>query len=190
MPVVAVSGHSRKTGKTSIAEGLIAAMPEYCWTALKVSLHLHSGEGCVVIEEPGIGGANDTSRFLKAGAARAFWIQAKRIEAAAHAARAIIKEALYVVIEGNSVLDFIDADFSILVLNRSVAEFKKNARAILARADALVLINEGGEPPEWENLLKSAPANTPLFETAAPDAFPPALAELINSRIRRSKLIP
>ena len=189
MPVVTVSGHSRKVGKTSIIEGLIAALPEYRWTALKVSSHLHSdnseypAKSCAVIEETDRDGGNDTSRFLKAGARRAFWIQAERMETAASVARAIVKEAPYVLIEGNSVLDFIAADFSILVMNRSVAEFKKSAHGILSRIDALVLIRNNAERPEWENLLESVPKNIPRFETDDPGAFPPALTELLRSRL-------
>ena len=194
MPIVAVSGHSRKVGKTSITEGLIAALPEYGWTALKVSSHRHpvdsakdshkdSVEDYSVIEETNRDGRNDTSRFLKAGARRAFWIQARRIETAVPAVCALINDAPFVVIEGNSVLDFIAADFSILVLNGGVAEFKENARGILSRSDALVLIHESAAPLEWENLLESVPKNTPRFEIDNPKIFPPALAGLLRSRL-------
>jgi molybdopterin-guanine dinucleotide biosynthesis protein len=189
MPVVSISGHSRKVGKTSIVEGLIAALPEYNWTALKVSSHLHSCDSSKdyeVIEETGRDGGNDTSRFLKAGARRAFWIQAEKIESAIPAVREIIYEAAgnaaYVVIEGNSVLDFIADDFSILVINCRVVEFKKSARDILSRADALVIIHKNADIPEWGKLLESSSKNTPRFETGDPKTFPPALAELLRSR--------
>jgi len=185
MPVVAVSGHSRKVGKTSIAEGLIVALPEYSWTALKVSSHSHSDDPSkdyTVIEETCRDGESDTSRFLKAGALRAFWVQAERIEAAIPAIRAIIEGTANVVIEGNSVLDFITADFLILVINRGVAEFKESARGILSRADALVLIREHAEHPEFENLPESIPQSTPRFETGDPKIFPDALAELLRAR--------
>ncbi|MCL2877930.1 MAG: hypothetical protein FWF13_04025 [Acidobacteria bacterium] len=185
MPVITVSGHSRKVGKTSIAEGLIAALPEYCWTALKVSSHRHCGDfekDCAVFEETGRDGGNDTSRFLRAGARRAFRIIAEQIETAIPALRDTIKDTHYVVIEGNSVLDYIAADFSILVLNGNVAEFKESARNILSRADVFVLIRENAEPPEWENLLEAAPKNIRRFETPDPRIFPPALTELLRSR--------
>ena len=184
MPIITVSGHSRKTGKTSVVEGLIAALPECSWTALKISSHRHSGDpfkDCTVIEETNHDGGNDTSRFLKAGARRAFWIQARHIEDAIPAVQEIINASPYVVIEGNSVLNFIAADFSILVINSGVAEFKESAIGILARADALVLIRAGADHAEWENLLKSAPKNIPRFETGAPKIFPPALVELLRS---------
>ena len=183
MPIISVSGHSRKVGKTSIAAGLIAALPEYDWTALKVSSHRHAGDpdtDYTVIEETNRDGGNDTARFLKAGARRAFWIQAGCIEAAIPAVRAIIETASFVVIEGNSVLDYIAADYSILVLNCGVAEFKESARVILSRADALVLIGETAAAPEWKNLLKSAPEKTLRFETSDPNIFPPGLTRIFH----------
>jgi len=185
MPVITISGHSRKVGKTSIAEGLIAALPEYGWTALKVSSHLHSGshfKDYAVIEETERDGGNDTSRFLKAGALRALWIQAERIETAIPSIQAIIRETPNVIIEGNSVLDYITADFSIMAINRDVAEFKESARGIILRANALVIIHGGEESPEIENLLKSAPKQTLRFETDNPGFFPPVLAEQLRSR--------
>ena len=186
MPIITISGHSRKTGKTSVAEGLISALPECGWTALKISSHRHSGDpskSCTVIEETDRAGGNDTSRFLKAGARRAFWIQAGQIKDAVTTAQSIISDSPYVMIEGNSILDFIAADFSILVINRGVAEFKESAAGILARADALVLIRAGADHAEWKNLLKSDPKNIPRFETDDPKIFPPGLAELLRSEM-------
>ena len=210
MPVIiTISGHSRKVGKTSIAEGLIAALPEYGWTALKVSSHRHYGNHEVsvkdyaVFEETDREGGNDTSRFLKAGARRAFWVQAERIEAAAPTVQAILENSPYALIEGNSVLDYINADFSILVLNHGVEEFKKSARGVLSRIDALVIIRNNTEltpvsqnrvtgmvvheesPPvggdQWKNILESVPKNIPRFETDNPNVFPRALRDLLHS---------
>ena len=191
-------------------------MPEFNWTALKITSHRRfsdSAEDCVVIEEIDRHGESDTSRFLKAGARRAIWIQANRIEAAIPEIKAVITPEIslnarandvpqnqitkppecsaicpYVVIEGNSVLDFFDADFSILVLNAGVAEFKKSAHSILTRADALVIIRENAVSPDWENLVESTRKNTPLFETNAPGLFPPSLTELLRSRFRAFQL--
>ena len=35
--IVAVGGHSRNVGKTSVAAGLIYAFRKYSWTAIKIS---------------------------------------------------------------------------------------------------------------------------------------------------------
>ena len=39
MAVVVVGGQSRKVGKTSVVCGLIAALPEMRWTAIKLTQH-------------------------------------------------------------------------------------------------------------------------------------------------------
>jgi len=37
MAIVVVGGHSRSVGKTSVVAGLIAALREFNWTALKIT---------------------------------------------------------------------------------------------------------------------------------------------------------
>jgi len=51
MAVVVVGGHSRSVGKTSVVAGLIAALPEYAWNAMKITQFGHgvcsrNGELC------------------------------------------------------------------------------------------------------------------------------------------------
>ena len=90
MAIVVVGGHSRSVGKTSVVAGLIAALREYHWTALKITQYGHGvcsadGKPCdcatddhtwAVSEEKDRTGKSDTSRFLVAGATRAWWVAA------------------------------------------------------------------------------------------------------------------
>ena len=85
MAIVVIGGHSRSVGKTSVVAGLIAALREYEWTAVKITQYGHgvcsaNGAPCdcatddhswAISEEKNRGGESDTSRFLAAGAARA-----------------------------------------------------------------------------------------------------------------------
>ena len=83
--IVAVGGHSRNVGKTSVAAGLIYAFRRYPWTAIKISSHRHMSvsslkkyneESCGdIYEESSREGSSDTSRFLAAGASRSLWIR-------------------------------------------------------------------------------------------------------------------
>ena len=41
MAIVVVGGHSRSVGKTSVVAGLVAAMPERAWTAVKITQYGH-----------------------------------------------------------------------------------------------------------------------------------------------------
>ncbi len=82
MPVLVIGGHTRSVGKTSVVAGLIAALPGFHWTALKITQYGHgvcsaNGAPCdcatadhsfAVSEEKDRSGESDTSRFLVAGA--------------------------------------------------------------------------------------------------------------------------
>ena len=41
MAIVVIGGHSRSVGKTSVVAGLISALPELNWTAVKVTQYGH-----------------------------------------------------------------------------------------------------------------------------------------------------
>ena len=41
MSLIVIGGHSRNVGKTSVVAGLIAALPEYNWTAFKITQYGH-----------------------------------------------------------------------------------------------------------------------------------------------------
>ena len=41
MAVIVVGGHSRNIGKTSVVAGLIARLPEFHWTAFKITQYGH-----------------------------------------------------------------------------------------------------------------------------------------------------
>ena len=51
MAIVVVGGHSRSVGKTSVVAGLIQRLPEFHWTAFKITQYGHgvcakNGENC------------------------------------------------------------------------------------------------------------------------------------------------
>ena len=92
MALVVIGGHSRNIGKTSVVAGLIAALPEFKWTAMKITQYGHNvcssdGEPChcatedhtwAISEEKDHSSATDTSRFLAAGADRAWWVRSQQ----------------------------------------------------------------------------------------------------------------
>src|SRR5260221_8519578 len=89
--LVVVGGHTRNIGKTSVVAGLIAALPELNWTAIKITQYGHgvcssAGEPCecavadldhpyAVSQETDSASGTDSSRYLAAGARRAYWIR-------------------------------------------------------------------------------------------------------------------
>jgi hypothetical protein len=69
MATVVVGGSNRGVGKTALICGLIAALPEFRWTAIKITGHDH-GQPKPVWEETEPGQGTDTARYLAAGAER------------------------------------------------------------------------------------------------------------------------
>ena len=75
MAVVVVGGGGRGAGKTSLVCGVIAALPERSWVAVKIASHPHGPEQ-PVWEDTEAGDRSDTARYLAAGARRAFLLTA------------------------------------------------------------------------------------------------------------------
>jgi hypothetical protein len=73
MAIIVVGGSSRGAGKTTLVCGLIAALPDFRWTAVKITTHDH-GRHTPIWEETQPGEETDTARYLAAGAARAFLV--------------------------------------------------------------------------------------------------------------------
>ncbi len=126
MAIVVIGGHSRSVGKTSVVAGLISALREYDWTAVKITQYGHgvcsaNGAPCdcatddhswAISEEKDRSGESDTSRFLVAGAARALWVRTEqgRLAEAMPALRQRLERARHVIVESNSVLKFMRPD--------------------------------------------------------------------------------
>lgn len=153
--IVAVSGLSSNTGKTTLACDLISRLPG--WEAIKLTRgHYRScgrdPQGCCVSEllrdEPLIRSGRaanyekgkDTGRFWDAGAANVHWVIVgeDQVERGINEALARVKSA-GVIVEGNSFLDYIDADFAITCARAGENKLKSSARRTLAKADALYL---------------------------------------------------
>ena len=163
MAVVVIGGHSRSVGKTSVVAGLIAALPQHHWTALKITQYGHgvcslNGEFChcatddhswAISEEKNRSGDSDTSRFLVAGATRAWWVRTEqgRLAEAIPTIRRKLAESENVILESNSLLKFVRPDLYLTVLDPATADFKRSAQEFLDQADAVVLHapkNDGG----------------------------------------------
>jgi len=74
MAVLVIAGSGRNAGKTAVGCELMRALQESCWTAVKITPHVH-GFASAMNEEWDIASEKDTGRYLAAGAKRAFLIQ-------------------------------------------------------------------------------------------------------------------
>jgi hypothetical protein len=156
--VIAVGSHSRKAGKTSLVCALIRAFPEARWTAVKISGHEHgAGEAYTLTEESDAAGPHDTSRYLRAGAARSYLLRSTpgRLAEAIPALRAVLEAGENTILESSRVVEFIQPDLFLFVLHESAPQFKETARAYLPRADRVVVISETEQmPPEVVELVR------------------------------------
>ncbi len=198
MAIVVVGGHTRNVGKTSLIAGLIAALPEARWTAMKITQFGHgkcsvSGSDCgcavdehafALSEERDRSGESDTSRFLAAGAERVFWLRTKQGQLALGmpALRETISGARNVILESNSVLRFLQPDVYLAVLNPAVADFKASAREFLDRATAFV-VHATMERPVWQDVPLKLLADKPKFVITPPVYCTPEVVDHVRQHL-------
>jgi molybdopterin-guanine dinucleotide biosynthesis protein len=197
--IVVVGGHTRNIGKTSVVAGLIAAMPEMRWTAIKITQFGHgvcsaNGEPCdcetadhamAISEEHNPTTGTDSSRYLAAGAARSFWVRTRegQLQAAMPRVRQLIDAADNVVIESNSVLRFLRPDVSLSVMDPSVGDFKASAMRYLDRADALVVAGDAEIIGAWDGVSAAMLASKPHFAARPPVYCSAELAAFVRERL-------
>lgn len=200
MAVIVVGGHSRNIGKTSVVAGLIAALREFNWLAIKITQYGHgicSGNGdpcdCVVAdhssaitEELDRTGDTDTSRFLVAGAQRSLWVRTRQgyLAEAMPRLRREMATSRNVIIESNSVMKFVRPDLYLTVLDIDTVDFKDSARSFLDLASAVIL-HEGAEnaQPEWQNVSLKPVRGKPTFRIRPPQYVTGEIVDFVRDRM-------
>jgi hypothetical protein len=204
MPILVIGGHTRSVGKTSVVAGMIAALPAFRWTALKITQYGHgicsaNGETCdcvtadhslAVSEEKDLSGDSDTSRFLVAGAEHSWWVRTQqgRLAEAMPRVRKIVSSAQNVIIESNSILRFLKPDLYLTVLDPLTADFKASAQTFLDRADAVLLhaTNSKSEEPLWERVSLKPVRGRPIFTIQLPNYVTPEIVEFVRTHFDSS----
>ena len=167
--IVAISGFSSEVGKTTLMCELLRAFPE--WEAIKVTRgHYRScgrdPEACCVSDllrdEPVIRSGReqnyafgkDTGSYWDAGARNVHWVIVTDAQVESGIKQAIDRvTAPGVFIEGNSILNFIEADYVLLVSRASGGIIKGSARTAISHSKALYLSsltkNSSGERTQF-----------------------------------------
>src|SRR5208337_4504484 len=200
MSLIVIGGHSRSVGKTSVVAGLIAALPEFHWTAIKITQYGHGicstdGAPCncatddhswAVTEERDRSGDSDTSRFLVSGAVRSLWVRTRQgmLAEAMPRLRQELAAAENAILESNSVMRFLRPDLYITVLDAATADFKTSAQQFLDRADAVIL-HDNTDHVAWTNVSLRPVADKLMFRIRPPQYVTPELVEFVRGRIRR-----
>jgi hypothetical protein len=140
---------------------------------------------CAISWEESASTGTDSSRFLAAGAQRSFWLRTKQgfLAEGLPIFRDALNDAMptvdrgngenadgpiALVIESNSLMQFVKPSLFFAVLDPAKEDFKDSARAALDRADALVVRGEAvtaGHEPIWmklpAKLLREKPSVSP-----------------------------
>jgi hypothetical protein len=194
--IVVIGGHSRSVGKTSVMAGLISALREYDWTAVKITQYGHgvcsaNGAPCdcvtddhswAISEEKDRGEESDTSRFLVAGAARALWVRTEqgRLAEAMPALRGRLAGSRNVMVESNSVLKFLRPDLYLTVLDPGTEDFKNSAREFLDRAGAVILHDRSKAGSDWRGVSLKPVMERPVFRITPPAYVTAEIVEFVR----------
>jgi hypothetical protein len=159
--VVAISGLSSNVGKSTLMCELLRRLPD--WEAIKVSRgHYRScgkdPAGCCVSDllgsepvirsgrESNYQAGKDTGRFWDAGATNVHWVLVKDDQVERGIAEAIARvKSRAVLIEGNSFLQYLNADLAVMCARSDGGQVKSSARKALECCDVLYLSSLGGD---------------------------------------------
>lgn len=206
--VIVVGGHTRSIGKTQLVCDVIAAFPGANWIAGKITQFGHgvcaqNGENCDCAPTEHVCALDwelhddtgtDSARFLAAGARRSFWLRTKQghLAEGLPLLRAAIKEAQAtsygelptLVLESNSLLQFLKPSLYFAVVDPSKEDFKDSARAVLDRADALILRGTAtafsAAAPAWTQLSSRLLREKPSVLQQEGEPLPQPLRVLVQ----------
>ena len=198
MALVVVGGHTRNVGKTSVVCGIIAALREMSWTAMKITQYGHGicsndGQPCgcatddhswSISEESDGSGETDSSRFLVAGASPVWWVRTQqgRLAEAMPAIRRTLANAENAILESNSILRFLKPDLYLTVLDPGVADFKSSAQEFLDRADAVLLCSGSGQNA-WQQVSLKPVEKKPTFRLRPPEFITEEIVDFVRGTL-------
>ncbi len=153
--IVVVGGHTRNIGKTQLVCEIVAALPELHWTAVKITQFGHAacaddGEDCqcapsdpahaYALDEQRQPDTTDSGRYLAAGARESWWLRTRAglLAEAMPALRGLIGGRRAVILESNSVMQFLRPDLYLFVRDAKVEDYKQSARLFVTLADVVV----------------------------------------------------
>lgn len=181
MAIIIVGGSGRNVGKSTLVCALIAALPEYRWTAVKISAHDH-GHPEPVWEETASGEETDTERYLAAGAQRALLVTAIEGDFPLAQLREAVARDQHVIFESNRIIDYYKPDLCLAILGDPFSERKPSFEGLAQRADAFV----ARVSADAKNF--ALPAEALVLPLVHFQAMPPELIEWLRERLRHPKV--
>jgi len=191
MAIIVVGGSTRGAGKTTLVCGLIAALPEFGWTAVKITTHEH-GYPTPIWEETQPGDETDSARYLVAGAKRAFLACAVGgDEGAGHSLPAVLDvlwphfgRGTNLIFESNSIVHHVRPNVCLMIhaspkRELPLPERKPSFIAAVGHADAMVARSHADEVI-LEGLCLPGQPPKPVFHLASLERISPAMLAWIR----------
>ena len=207
--LLVVGGHTRSIGKTQLVCDVIGMFPNVYWIAGKITQYGHgvcaqNGENCDCAPTEHVSALDwetrpdtgtDSARFLEAGAKRSFWLRTKQgyLAEGLPLLRVALKQAAAelapeltsaLIVESNSLLQFVKPSLYFAVIDPDKEDFKESAQKALDRANALVL--RGGARgdraprPVWLNLPSKLLRERPSVLQREGEELPRPLQALVD----------
>ena len=189
MAIVVVGGSSKDIGKTALICGIISALSEFDWTAVKISGHdyepapsnadatdLSAG---TIREETSPGVDTDTARYLSAGARRALLVTRVGADVPLGEIERALGSDRNIIFESNRIVDVLKPDACLAFVGAPIVEAKPSFSRLLQVADALVTLENIGRPV-------AAPEEIPFFRLQSLDRISPELLSWLRSRLSDS----
>ena len=187
MAIVVVGGSNRGVGKTALVCGLIAGLPEYRWTAVKVTTHNH-GNPKPIWEETTPGRGTDTARYLAAGASRAFFATPALGSASPIQDFSLMLDELWsklgpelgpgahVLFESNRIVQYLKPDLCLLV-HGGTGWHKDSFNLALRHGDAMVALSNA------DGMIEGSEQSRPIFHLAALERISPQMQAWLRRRL-------
>lgn len=184
MAMIVVGGSGRGVGKTSLVCGLIAALREFPWTAVKIAAHQH-GVSEPVWEERVPGQGSDTARYLAAGAKQAFLLTAQdetKLPSIVEQLWLKLTQDAHVIFESNRIMRHLQPDLCLLVSQGPHgADYKSSFVQALRFADAMI------EQTKTDRMLdrgfESGDRSGPIFCLASFECISPEMRLWVREQL-------
>jgi hypothetical protein len=187
LAIVVVGGSTKDIGKTALVCAVIAALPEFAWTAVKITGHEYdppkfeasrSEFKKTIWEETSAGSATDTARYLAAGARRALLVTRFGEEIPAEDIWRPVGEDRNIIFESNRILDVVKADVCLALTGGVPTEMKPSFMRMLRGTDALVSVGDMS--------ISGLPTGVPRFRLQSLGRLSPELVEWLRRRLPAS----
>ena len=186
--IVVVGGSGRGVGKTALVCGLLAALPEFCWIAVKIAGHAHRLSDSIWEQKAGAGQGSGTARYLAAGAHRSLLMTALGTAEPVTTEKDELGQALqqlmqmqgpgvHLIFESNRILQYVEPDLCLAIAGGPERMHKPSFAAVVERMDAMVV------HADRDRVVAGA---TPAFHLADFERISPQMLAWLRDRLSSS----